>query len=215
MWIVGPFMRYFDFKSAARVDKWIANSNEVARRIEKFYRKQAKVIYPPISVAKVDMKKRGDYYLMISRIVGGKGISEAAKAFKQLGIKLKVVGEVVDIKLGREVESIGRVDDANLAELYARAKGFVALARDEDFGMTVVESMMYGTPVLAYHGGGYLETVISGKTGIFTDGVEVKDIKAAVEQMEKIKWSREQIIEWASKFGKNRFEKEIRKVVGV
>jgi glycosyltransferase involved in cell wall biosynthesis len=162
MWIVGPFMRYFDFQSAQRVDVWIANSQEVAKRISKFYRKEANVVYPPIEIQEsrgknLESSKREDYYLMISRIVGGKGILEASRAFKKLGLKLKIVGEVVDTKLADQVESLGRVHDSELAELYANAAGFVALAQDEDFGMTVVESMTYGTPVLAYHGGGYLE----------------------------------------------------------
>jgi hypothetical protein len=79
MWIVGPFMRYFDFESAERVNMWIANSKEVAGRIKKFYRKDSVVIYPPIEVrsemGKISSEEK-NYYLMISRIVGGKGIAE-------------------------------------------------------------------------------------------------------------------------------------------
>ena len=223
MWVVGPFVRYFDFESAQRVDKWVANSKEVARRIQKFYRKEAAVIYPPVEVSpkssnhslKIAQGSELEYYLMISRIVGGKGILEAAKAFKKLGIKLKVVGEVVDYKLGEKVECVGRVDDSELAELYSGAKGFVALARDEDFGMTVVESMLYGVPVLAYHGGGYLETVVPGKTGIFVEDTSTESIDRAIKQMEKTKWEAKEIKTWASKFGRDRFEKEIRNIVGV
>ncbi|PIR98821.1 glycosyltransferase family 4 protein, partial [Candidatus Collierbacteria bacterium CG10_big_fil_rev_8_21_14_0_10_44_9] len=140
--IVGPFLRHFDFQSAQRVDAWIANSQEVAKRIEKFYRKDATVIYPPIEIdsstaarlaaRQVGMTKRKDYYLMVSRIVGGKGILEAATAFKKLGIKLKIVGEIITPL--ENVEYVGRVEDGELPRLYAGAKGFVALARDEDFG---------------------------------------------------------------------------------
>ena len=243
MWIVGPFMRYFDFKSAQRVDVWIANSNEVAGRIEKFYRKNSTIIYPPVefkypstpvsqySSKSLENWKTGklenQYYLMISRIVGGKGIEEAARAFKKLGIKLKIVGEIVDKKLGAKVESLGRVDDDLLAGLYSKAKGFVALAHDEDFGMTVVESMSYGTPVLAYNGGGYKETVLdplssnpviqfsSGvQTGVLIDKTDVSSVREGIARMERIKWDREGIKKWADKFGRARFEKEIRKVVG-
>lgn len=221
MWIVGPFLRYFDFQSAQRVDIWIANSKEVVGRIEKFYRKPAAVVYPPIEVKyssglqedRKTERPEDQYYLMISRIVGGKGILEAAQAFKKLGIKLKIVGEVVDAKLGEQVESLGRVDDDELAELYAHAKGFVALARDEDFGMTVVESMLFGTPVLAYNGGGYRETVLPGKTGILIDGTDAKSVREGVKQMEKTKWDRVAIKKWASKFGRANFEKNIRKIL--
>ncbi len=234
MWVVGPFMRYFDYQSAQRVNVWIANSKEVAGRISKFYRKEAVVVYPPIEVkysstavqqfssdksARLENWKTGkrenEYYLMISRIVGGKGIMEASQAFKKLGITLKIIGEVVDTRLGEKVESVGRVDDAELTDLYSHARGFVALSRDEDFGMTVVESMAYGTPVLAFNGGGYKETVIPGETGILIDGTDVASIGGGIKQMEKIKWDREAIMKWARRFGRVRFEKEIRKVVGV
>lgn len=218
MWVVGPFMRYFDFKSSERVDKWIANSKEVASRIEKFYRRKSNVIYPPVEMELAeDNHKRGagDYYLMISRIVGGKGILEASKAFKKLGIKLKVIGEVVDAKLAKQIETLGRVADSELPGLYANAKGFVALARDEDFGMTVVESMMQGTPVLAYKGGGYLESVLPMKTGVFVENTSSQEIGEAIKVMEETPWKRDEIKKWASKFSRTRFETEIRKVVGV
>lgn len=215
MWVVGPFIRYFDFQSAQRVDKWIANSKEVAGRIDKFYRKKAIVVYPPIEVQSTKYKVQGEstYYLMISRIVGGKGILEAATAFKKLGIKLKIVGEVVDAKLGQQVESLGRVDDNELAALYTNAKGFVALARDEDFGMTVVESMAYGTPVLAFNGGGYKETVVEGKTGILINETDTKSIAEGIVKMGKIKWDRVAIKKWASKFGKNVFINNIENIL--
>jgi len=215
MFVFGPFVRYFDYQSAQRVNVWIANSNEVAGRIKKFYRKNSTVVYPPVEIKseKGEGKSENDYYLMISRIVGGKGILEASEAFKKLGIKLKIVGEVVDLSLGQQVETVGRVDDQDLANLYANAKGFVALSRDEDFGMTVVESMVYGIPVLAYHGGGYKETVVEGKTGVFINDLNVKSIKDGLERMEKTKWDREFIKKWADKFGRERFEKEIRGIV--
>lgn len=216
MWAVGPFVRYFDYQSAQRVDTWIANSKEVAGRIGKFYRKPSVVIYPPVEVlAAPGSSQKGDYYLMVSRIVGGKGILEASEAFEKLGIPLKVVGEVVDTKLARRVHSIGRVSEVALAQLYSEARGFVALARDEDLGMTVVESMLYGTPVLAYKGGGYLETVVSGKTGVFVKGLTVGEIAQALKEMEATKWNGVFIKKWASRFGRARFEKEVRSVVGV
>ncbi len=226
MWVVGPFMRYFDYQSAQRVDAWIANSQEVASRIKKFYRRDSIVIYPPIEInpkseilnskqirnSKLENSKR-DYYLMVSRIVGGKGIGEAAAAFKTLGIKLKIVGEVVDTKLGKKVESLGRVDDQELAKLYAQAKGFVALSRDEDFGMTVVEAMMYGTPILAFNGGGYKESVVPGKTGILIDDTDLKSVSEGIAKMEKIKWNRAAIKKWAGRFGRERFEREVREII--
>lgn len=218
MWVFGPFMRYFDYQSAQRVDIWIANSKEVAKRIHKFYRRDSIVVYPPIEILDSRiMNHDSSYYLMVSRIVGGKGILEASKAFNKLGLKLKIVGEVVDRRLGvgswQSVEFVGRVDEVRLAQLYSEAKGFIALARDEDFGMTVVESMAHGTPVLAYNGGGYRETVVHGKTGILIDSTDTKSVAEGLEMMEKTKWNTVEIKKWAGKFGRDRFEKEIRKII--
>jgi glycosyltransferase involved in cell wall biosynthesis len=215
MWVVGPFVRYFDYQSAQQVDLWIANSKEVSTRIAKFYRKTAVVVYPPVAVPALTEKvDTSDYYLMVSRIVGGKGILEAAKAFAKLKIPLKIVGEVVDTKLGQQVKSLGRVSDFELARLYAQARGFVALARDEDLGMTVIESMLYGTPVLAYRGGGYLETVVPGKTGVFIENVTAQAIARGLSEMEATKWSSTAIKAWAAQFGRAAFERGVRKIVG-
>ena len=215
MWAIGPFLRYFDYQSAQRVDVWVANSKEVAKRIEKFYRKKSTVIYPPISLGleRSNQNIRNDYYLMISRIVGGKGIEVASEAFKKLGLELKIVGEVIDLELGSRVGSLGRVSDSELASLYTNARGFVAMARDEDFGMTVVESMSYGTPVLAYNGGGYKETVIPGETGILINKLDLESIKSGVEEMESIKWDKSKIIKWSNRFSVEEFDKKIREVV--
>lgn len=245
MWVVGPFMRYFDYRSAQRVDVWIANSQEVAGRIRKFYRKEAMVVYPPVETsarAHVNTLTRENYYLIVSRVVGGKGIEEAVEAFEKLGIKLIIAGEKVGkldhytIKPLNKVKFVGRVSNEELADLYAGAKGFVALARDEDFGMTVVESMGYGTPVLAYNGGGYRETVRDPahqqigesasqhvsksanqklvQTGVLIDNLDTESIRKGIERMEKTKWDRKVIKQWASQFNRARFEKEIRSIVG-
>lgn len=233
LWVFGPPLRYFDYLSAQRVDSWIANSKEVAGRIWKFYRKQAVVVYPPIEIgdkssdhspriAPACAGRQGlelGYYLLVTRVTGAKGVREAAEAARSAGFRLKLVGEMVEkrelgIEDNENVEYLGRVSDERLGKLYAEADGFVALARDEDFGMTVVEAMAHGTPVLAYNGGGYRETVIPGKTGIFVNGTDIKSVREGLKQMEKIKWNRGRIKKWASRFGRDRFEREIREIVG-
>jgi len=214
MWVVGPFMRYFDYMSAQRVDTWVANSKEVARRIEKFYRKKAVVVWPPIEIQSQKFRSSLGYYLIVSRIVGGKGIEEADQAAESGGWRLCIVGEVVDTKMAsRLINYEGSVNERELSQLYARARGFIALAQDEDFGMTVVEAMSCGTPVLAYNGGGYRETVVPGKTGIFTQSLRAKEIGEGIKEMESIKWDREAIKKWAGRFGRARFEQKIRKIV--
>ncbi len=236
--LAGPFLRYFDYQSAQRVNVWIANSKEVARRIQKFYRREAVVVYPPVEVKgarKKGQEKREDYYLLVTRITGAKGVQEAAAAATAGQFKLKLVGEEVSLKLKvkseKYVEYLGRVSDSQLAELYSKAKGFIALARDEDFGMTVVEAMQHGTPVLALRSGGYQETVLADndqspminkqvgkrqatvKTGVFVEDTRVESVVMGIRKMETVKWDHKKIAAWGHSFSRQRFEREFLKVM--
>ena len=229
--IVGHFMRMYDFASAQTVKFWIANSENVKERIKKYYRKDSVVIYPPVDVEKIitvskelKNKKNGGYFLIVSRLVGAKGIDEAVKAFSRLGdgYKLKIVGEAsgysqVESRIRtneyKNVELVGRVDDDTLFRLYAKAWGFIALARDEDFGMTPVESQAAGTPVIAFRGGGFRESVVDGVSGILIDDTDEKTIRNAIIRFNKTKWNKEKIQALAMKFSRKRFEKEIRNYI--
>ncbi len=220
--ILGVFLRMFDFESSKRVDVWLANSENVKRRIWKFYRKKAKVVYPPIELKIKNERlkiEKGDYYLIVARLVGGKGLEEAARACQELGVKLKIVGKSAGLvnleKKLRELgaELMGFVPDDELGEVYVKAKGFIALAKDEDFGMTVVEAMACGTPVLAYKGGGFLETIREGETGVFVEETSVEAIEKGLIKMERIEWDRERLRRWAKRFSRERFEKGVRKVI--
>ena len=221
--IVNHFLRLYDFWSAQRVDRWLVNSKNVAGRVEKCYRKESVVVYPPIEVEELLNKgketKKENYFLIVSRLVGAKGLVEAAEAAAHLGFKLKIVGEAVGFSKVREklekmeVELLGRVDDEQLRELYAKAKGFIALAKDEDFGMTVVEAQAAGTPVLAYNGGGFRETILDGETGVLISGIGVKEIEEGLKRFEKIKWSKEKIMTNAKRFEKAVFVEKIKEEV--
>lgn len=225
--IVNHFLRIFDFQSSRRIDKWIVNSKNVAARVGKFYRKESEVIYPPVEVKlfeKVAKEVTKDgYFLIVSRLVGAKGLAEAVRAAKHSGVRLKIVGgsegysnvanEIKKIG-GEKLEIMGRVNDADLRRLYARAKGFIALAREEDFGMTVVEAMAAGTPVIAFNGGGFKETVVDGETGILIDDTDVPTLEKAFKRFEEIKWDKEKIQKQAEKFSREIFEEKIRKLIG-
>lgn len=199
--IVGYFMRHYDFNQAQKVKYFIANSNEVKQRIWKFYRRESTVIYPPVElpVAKV-AKVAKSYYLIVSRPVGGKGIELGLAAAKKYNFKLKVVGG-------------GSVSDQELVKLYSQAKAFLALSRDEDFGITPVEAMSCGCPVIAFRGGGYKETVIEGKTGLFFNEYSVKSLMGSLQKFEKMKFKQEDCFKQAEKFSKARFKQEIREFV--
>ena len=216
--IIGRFMRIYDFSAAQRVDYFIANSKNVAERIRKFYRRDSTVIYPPVEITEISRVQKEDYYLVISRIVGGKGLDLAVKTAVKLGLKLKIVGSPAGYyteykklqKLtGSGVEFLGHVDDNEIARLYAGAKAFLALSTDEDFGMTPVESMLAGTPVIAFRGGGYVESVVEGKTGLFFDEPTVENLSEAIKKFEKMKFGPEDCIAQAKKFSKERFKKEM------
>lgn len=220
--IVGHFMRMFDFRTAQEVDYFVANSKNVQARIEKFYRRDSVVIYPPVEVEEIikatkNLKKE-DYFVIVSRLVGAKGLEEAARAAKNLNFKLKIIGEShgfaeVEGKLkrisGGNIELLGRISDEELYDVLGRAKGFIALARDEDFGMTVVEAQAARTPVIAFNGGGFRESVIDGVTGILIDGTDEETLSRALIKFKKIKWDRSKLIKNSEKFNKERFKKEM------
>ncbi len=219
---IGYYLRIFDKNSASKVNYWIANSINVQNRIKKFYDKDSIVIYPPVNVSEIinttkNIKKE-NYFLIVSRLVGSKGLLETVKLANDLNFSLKIVGSAdgftsVENELKaigkNNVEFLGRVEDADLWKLYAQALGFIALARDEDFGMTVVESLAAGTTVIAFNGGGFKESVVDGKTGILINDTNTETLKKAIERFNKTKWDKKKIQENAKKFSKERFEKEI------
>lgn len=224
--IVNTPLRVYDYNSAQEVNTWLVNSENIAKRVWKFYRQKSQVIYPPIEVEKFiegsKKYKKKEYFLIVSRLVGAKGLEEAVEAAVSLEIPLKIAGtgsgyvnvrEKIEKMARDQVEFLGRVSDEELIKLYAEARGFMALARDEDFGMTVIEAMASGTAVLAYDGGGFRETVIDGKTGILIKDTDVKSLKAGMARFNKHKWDKKALQKWSRKFSRKRFEQEMRKVV--
>jgi glycosyltransferase involved in cell wall biosynthesis len=191
--------------------------------------------FPPASARSrlTDMRAVGSpssgatpYYFIVSRIVGAKGLELAVDAALKMGFKLKIAGSPAGyyfehnklVKKARStssgqaqnVEFLGQVSDQALAKLYAGAKGFLALSKDEDFGITPVESQLCGTPVIAYNGGGYKETVIDGKTGVLFNDYSVDGFITAIKRFEGLKFNSKDCIENAQKFSKERFRKEIK-----
>lgn len=220
--IVGFFMRRYDWHAAQRVNYFIANSENTKRRISKFYRRDAVVIYPPVSLPPVPRVAKKDYFLIISRIVGGKGLELAVRAATRLGISLKIAGAAagyarirheLQAEAGNTVEFLGLVPDTELIRLYAEAKAFLALASNEDFGMTPVESMIAGTPVIAFRGGGYTESVKDGITGILFDDLSEEGLSAAIQRFKNMRFSREKIVRHARQFSGERFRKTMKQVI--
>ena len=223
--VVNHVLRMVDFKWAQRPTVFVANSKNIANRIRKFYRREAEVIYPPIEVQgsrfKIQDSRKRDYYLIVSRIVGSKNIELAVEAANKYEFRLKVAGrpigssgkEIVKLIKGRTVEYLGEVSEEDRKKLLAEAKGFLALESEPDFGMTTVEPMVHGTPVIAFRAGGYLETVVEGKTGVFFDELTTESLWTALQKFEKIKWSTAALRKHAQKFSEENFKKQIRDLV--
>lgn len=227
--VIAHFLRLYDWYGAQRVDQFVANSYETAGRIEKFYRKGSVVVYPPVGVASAKrsllFKKTSlqeEFFLIVGRIVGFKGVDLAIEAAKKLGVRLKIVGEYAGVYTEQEkirklvnnkIEILGRVSDEELQKLYSEATAFLALAKDEDFGITPVEAMAAGTPVVAYKSGGYLETVVEGKTGVFFEEYSVESLVEAMKRVQKMRFKKEDLQKQAEKFSKENFVKKMREII--
>ena len=217
--VVGHFLRMYDYSCAQKVTYFVANSQNVARRIQKFYRRDAQIIYPPVTRPEKQIDgEAGEYYLMVSRIVGGKGIELAIEAAEKNKIPLVIAGErkgykTIDFRDLKYVKYLGRVDDKRKWELMAGARAFLGLSKDEDFGISLVEAGMVGTPVIAFSGGGYKESVVHGKTGILFEEYSVNGLVKAISSFEKMKWNKLTIRKQAEKFSVERFEKQMLQLV--
>jgi glycosyltransferase involved in cell wall biosynthesis len=214
--IVMHKLRIWDRLAADRVDYFIANSNYIKRRIAKYYRRDAEVIFPPVNThlyneSSVDEK----YYLVVSRLVAYKRIDLAIEAFNELGLPLIVIGigpEEKKIKsIAKDnIKFLGRLSDEEIAAYYAKCKALI-FPGEEDFGITPIEAQATGRPVIAYGRGGVLDTVIDGKTGILFKEQTAGSLMEAISHFEQhgVAFGKRQIKEHADKFSVNRFKEEI------
>ncbi len=211
-------LRQWDLAAAERPDAWIATSRLVQDRIRKFYRKPSVIIPPPVDVSRFDCGNgEGGYYLMLMRLVGWKRPDIAVEACTRLGLNLVVAGDgretaALRAIAGPTVRFVGRVDDAGMRPLYAGCRAFI-LPAEEDFGVTPLEAMASGRPVIAYGRGGALDTVLSGVTGVFFHEQTASSLADALSRFEPHDYDPAAIRAHAMQFDNNVFRQRLRSFV--
>lgn len=218
---IANYLRLWDHASAARVDKFVANSRNVQRRIWKAYRRSSTIIYPPVDVDTFYAAASDDYYLIVSELVPYKRVADAVESFSKSRRKLKIVGKGPEYAFlrgiaGPTVEFCGRVSDRDLRNLYAHCRA-VLLPGEEDFGIVPVEGMASGKPVIALGRGGVLESVPADnpRAGFFYSEPGEAFLTAAVEKFEKDEPSLSpmSIRRQALRFSEERFLSEMKRAV--
>jgi glycosyltransferase involved in cell wall biosynthesis len=210
--VVMSYLALYDYAASARVDYFVAISETTKKRINKYYRREAVVIYPPCDVERFSPSECiDDYYLFVGRLVDYKRADLAIKACSLKGSRLLVVGDGPEIgKLksmaSRNVEFLGWVDDSELSGIYSRCKALI-FPGEEDFGIVPVEAQAAGRPVIAYGKGGALETVIPNKTGVFFYESSLESLSSAIREFEKMedKFDSKKIVDNARQFSKQIF----------
>ena len=192
------FNRRLNKKYLKHVGKIVCNAENTKKRVKRFLKKDSLVINPPTETSRYKYEKTGDYWLAVNRLFTAKRVDMQIKAFRKMkNEKLIIVGSyeksrhfqgyanyIKKIK-PKNVEIKSWVSQKELLKLYANCKGFITTAIDEDFGMTPVEAMASGKPVIAGNEGGYKETIINGKTGILIDDINSNKLTDVIKKLSK------------------------------
>ena len=220
-WLMTPlstFLRVWDYASAARVDEFVANSQNVQQRLWSTYRREATVIYPPVAVHGFYNRLAEDYYLAVSELVPYKRLIDAVGLCSRTGRRLRIVGDGPEYRTlkrlaNRHVEFCGRVPGKQLRELYANCYAFL-MPGEEDFGIAAVEALASGKPVVALGRGGALETIPRGNPvgGVLYDEPGEVGLGGALRRLEQ---SRDQIDpealqDYAQRFSEAEFNRKMR-----
>jgi len=221
--VLDHFLRIWDFCAGQRPDYLVTNSQTTARRIKKFYRREAKVIHPPVDMeSKAELRKdttQKPYYCFLGRLAAYKNAHLLVQAFNFLGWDLVIMGGGSEEKFLRKlaennknIKILGKVSENRKAEVLSGCKGLLFPVVEEDWGIVPLEAMYYGKPVLAHKSGGATETVKENVTGMFFESLRLEDlinsIKKFDDAIEKDTFDAEKIKTYASGFSKEGFKSE-------
>jgi len=219
--IIKSYFKLWDLKTNKGIDKFLANSQNTARKIKKYYDIEAQVIYPPVEIEDFansifNNDKNKNYYFSISRFVPYKRMDIAINACEKLNKKLYIAGSGPQDKYlrsiaGKNTVFLGRIDTDKKIKLYHNAKATIFCA-DEDFGIVPVESLACGTPVIAYKKGGALE-IINNKTGVFFDKQSPESLIKSIRDFEKKTFDKQYLQQSVKKFDKINFKRSILKII--
>jgi len=209
--LVSPIIQRLDKHFTDQISYLITNSQNTASFIRKVYGRDAEVIYPPVEVNQYEITtERKDFYLVVSRLISYKRVDLAIQACEQTHRKLLIVGdgpehESLQKIAGKYTSFLGKVGDEELKKLYSEARGLIFPGVD-DFGMTPIEAQASGCPVIAFHAGGAIETVIENVTGLFFQSQTVANLIATLFQFEKRKFDAKKIRQLAMRFDVSVFQ---------
>lgn len=211
-------LRLWDKTAADRVDVFVANSKTVRSRIQKYYRREAHVIHPPVDTQRFSISSEPkNYFLTGGRLVAYKRYDLVIQAANRTKLPLKVFGtgpieDSLKKMAGSHIEFLGRVSQEEQARLYAGALAFIH-PQEEDFGITPVESMASGRPVIAYKKGGATETVVEGLSGEFFEEQIWEELADLMLRFDERRYSPQAIKTHAEQFSRERFEHEMKSFV--
>jgi glycosyltransferase involved in cell wall biosynthesis len=212
-------LKKWDLRAAQQPDYYIANSRLVAQRIKQTYGREAFVIPPPIDVNRFQMSAIiDDYYLVLSRLVPYKRIDLAIEACKRLGRRLVIIGDGPDRQrleklAGPKTEFLGRQPDSQVNRYASRCRALL-FPGEEDFGMVPLEVNAAGRPVIAFRGGGAIETVVEGVTGVFFNQPTSGALVEAIEDFESRSWDQQTMRRHAEKFDRSVFAFRVLQFLG-
>lgn len=217
---VAPRLRRWDVRTSAEVTKFVANSTFVRDRIARYYNREAEVIHPFVDDAFLSAplnEERDDYHLVVSALVPYKRVELAIAAAEQTSRRLVVIGggPLYDRLLRHaapNVQLLGNVSRETIIDRLSRARSLI-LPGVEDFGITPLEAMALGTPVVALGAGGVLDSVVENSTGIFFDRPDVEALRGALDAVEQRAWDREAIRRRAEEFSRQRFIAQFQRAI--